>query len=149
MVLSARLMIRSFQFLCEKSIERDLGMIEIYVISCRIIGTANELQQTSAFAEHCTSGQARMVGLAAVCILRILRSELAQQLDVKQGERGYFEAIRFSRLRSVRGSDLDSRNASILTQLWTCNNLFRFKDGTVDSLRILLRGRLVSTSYVQ
>lgn len=149
MLLSARLMIHSFQFLCENSIGRDLGMIEIYAISCKLIDTASQLQQTSAFAEHCTYGQARMVGLAAVCILRIVRSDLAQQLDVEQGERGYFAAIRFSRSRSVKGSDLDSRNAGILTQLWSCKSLFKFKDGTVDSLRILLRGRLVRISRDQ
>jgi transcriptional regulatory protein LEU3 len=142
-------MIRSFEFLCESSIGRDLGMIEIYAISCKLIDTASRLQQTCAFAEHCTYGQARMVGLAAVCILRIVRSDLAQQLDAEQGERGYVEALRFSRSRSVRGSDLDSRNAGILTQLWSCKSLFRFKNGTVDSLRILLRGRLVRTFHGQ
>jgi len=122
-------------------------MLGIYTIACTLISAANQQQQQqpSTFAEHSTYGQARTIGLAAVCILRILRSDLASQLDAAHGEKAYFAAIRFSRSRSMRGSDLDSRYAGMLAQLWSCKSLFRFKDGSVDSLRILLRGRLVSS----
>jgi hypothetical protein len=72
------------------------------------------------------------------------RSTLDGALDASRGERVLFEAIRIARKRSLRNNDLDARTASILSQLWSSSKLFRYNDGTIDGLRLLLRGRLVS-----
>ena len=88
--------------------------------------------------------QARAVACAAVCILRIQRSHLRAQVDTQVGEDMYFEAIRIERTHSIQNNDLDARSAIILTQLWSSKRMFKFKDGSVDGLRLLLRGRLVS-----
>jgi hypothetical protein len=66
-------------------------------------------------------------------------------VNTEVGESMFFEAIRISKKHSIQNNDLDSRNASILTQLWSSGRIFKFKDKSTDGLRLLLRGRLVSS----
>jgi hypothetical protein len=56
----------------------------------------------------------------------------------------FFEFIRMSKKRSIQNNDLDTRTATVLTQLWSSTRVFKFKDGSTDGLRLFLRGRLVS-----
>ena len=85
-----------------------------------------------------------MVLLAAYSILRIIRSELRNFVELQRGEESYFNAIKFVKKRSAENNDLDARNGTIMTQLWCSNKAFRQKDGTLNGLELRLRGRLVS-----
>ena len=148
---NARLLIRAFHFFSVPSSQRNSGLLQTYFIACELIGTAVRLDREREWSSHCNQMQARAIGLAAVCILRVLRSNLRPQVDAQLGEEMFFETISISKKRSIRSNDLDARNAIILTQLWSSTRLFQYKDGSVDGLRLLLRGRLVSlptTSFV-
>lgn len=79
-----------------------------------------------------------------MCILRIHRSNMRTQINADFGEEMFFEAIRMSKKRSIQNNDLDARTAVIFTQLWSSTRLFKFRDGEIDGLKLLLRGRLVS-----
>ena len=141
---SVRLAIRAFHFFSEPSIERTSGILQTYFISTDLIEAASSLNESRDFWVHCDMFQARAIALAAVCILRVLRSSLRTQVNSEIGEEMFFNAIRMSKKRSVRNNDLHARNDNILTQLWSSSQVFKFKDGSVDGLRLLLRGRLVS-----
>lgn len=141
---TVRLLIRAFHFFGNPDSQRSTGILQTFFIACDLIECSSRLDSDVDFGSHCDFTQSRTIGLAAVCILRVLRSGLAAHVDVGRGELMISEAIRISRKRSIRTNDLDSRNAIILTQLWSCPRVFQYKGGTVDGLRLLLRGRLVS-----
>jgi hypothetical protein len=119
-------------------------LLRVYSIACELITIASRLDKSLSFSDYCNQAQARAISLAAVCILRINRSHLRSQINLQNGEDMLFEAIRMSKKRSIQNNDLDAKNATILTQLWSSVKVFKFKDGSVDGLRLLLRGRLVS-----
>lgn len=138
----ARLLIRAFHFFSTPDSERNLGILLTYYISCELIQTAARLDKSQDFALYCSQYQARALACAAVCILRIQRSDLRTQINTDLGEDMYFESIRMAKKRSIQNNDLDSRTATILTQLWSSTRVFKFKDGSTDGLRLFLRGRL-------
>ncbi|KAL7916132.1 hypothetical protein GGI35DRAFT_21864 [Trichoderma velutinum] len=138
----ARLLIRAFHFFSTPDSERNSGILLTYYISCELIQTAVRLDKSQDFALYCSQSQARAIACAAACILRVQRSDLRTQINTDLGEDMYFESIRMSKKRSIQNNDLDSRIATILTQLWSSTRVFKFKDGSTDGLRLFLRGRL-------
>jgi hypothetical protein len=93
-ILSARLFLRTFHFFSAATPQRDRGLLRAYSLSCQLLQLAAQLDRTDEFGRHSTETQARMSAVAALCILRVLRSPLAAQVDDQQGERMCFEAIR-------------------------------------------------------
>lgn len=89
----------------------------------------------------------KTVMLATCTILKIHRSELAPHLDLEAGEQAYFACIVFAREGSLQSNDLSARGATIFSQLWNSPNIFRGKDGKIDSLSSRISSRL-STSVV-
>jgi transcriptional regulatory protein LEU3 len=85
--------------------------------------------------------------LASCTILKIHRSELAPHLDLEAGEQAYFASIVFAREGSIQNNDLSARGASIFSQLWNSQKIFKGKDGKIDSLSSRISSRL-STSVV-
>jgi hypothetical protein len=144
-VASVRLLIRAFHFFGVPNNQRTAGVLQTYYIACDLIGMAARLDKDMEFGAYCDSMQLRIISLAAVVVLRVLRSALAPQVDAETGEAMYFEAIRLSKKHSILNDDLDARNAIILTQLWSSTRAFHFSDGSVDGLRLLLRARLVGS----
>ncbi|KIW00368.1 uncharacterized protein PV09_08080 [Verruconis gallopava] len=141
-LLETRLFLLCYYFFHHPDANRDAGLIRLHAIACGIIEAATELDEKGDSMLFCTHSQARAVVLAGFCILRTHRSHLRDLVDTQRGEEAFFEAIRMSRKRSIQNNDLESRSATILTQLWSSAKLFKFKDGSVDGLRLLLRGRL-------
>ncbi|KAK5677191.1 hypothetical protein LTS10_010380 [Elasticomyces elasticus] len=141
-LLCARLFIRVFHFSSAATPQRDLGLLQAYNLACDVLQTAKRLDSADDFGRHSTHAQARMATVASLCILRVLRSPLAAQVDSQVGEEMCFEAIRLSKKRSIQNTDLCARVATILTQLWSSTKAFRLRDGTVNGLRIFLRSRL-------
>lgn len=142
----ARLSIKAFHFFAAPDPMRDAGLIQLYTIACSVISLSAEHDKSNDFAPHCTQYYMRMIVLAAMSILRILRSLLKDHVDIQLGEAAFFKAIAMSKKRSAENNDLDSRNATILTQLWASNTVFYANDGTLRGDQLRLRSRLVSLS---
>ncbi|KAH8660473.1 hypothetical protein BX600DRAFT_514078 [Xylariales sp. PMI_506] len=141
---SVRLLIRCFHFF---TIARDSTrsaeiFSNIYSISCDLLETGSRLDRDQDLGDYATQFQVRLISLAAICILRVHRSIVRAHVDIEQGEDMFFEAIRLLKKHSIQNNDLEIRLATILTQLWSSTRVFKFKDGTVDGLQLLLRGRL-------
>jgi transcriptional regulatory protein LEU3 len=90
----------------------------------------------------CTTYIHRSLTLAALSILKLSRSGLAQYLDLASGEMAYFACVSILKADSLKYNDLAARGAMILTQLWTSENVFRTPTGTVDGLALRVRSRL-------
>lgn len=130
------------------SVERDSEILKTYFISCDLIETALKLDKSLDFGSHCSHFQARAVVIAAICILRVCRSSLRAQVDTEVAEEMFLEVVHLSRKLSVDKNDLNAIMATIFTQIWSSTQLFRFKDGSVDGLQLLLRGHLVSQNIL-
>lgn len=141
-----RLVIQCFYFFGSPTSARDVGILQVYALACDLISLAVTMDQQTRFPEYCAQSHARCISLAAFCILRISRSHLLPQINSLTGEDLFFKAADMSKKRSRSNSDLEFRTANILSQLWSSSKCFKFKDGTIDGLRLLLRGRLVSIS---
>jgi hypothetical protein len=90
----------------------------------------------------------RTITLAGFTILRLVRSPLAQHLDVLAGERAFLQAYDFLKNVSLQPGDIHIRTAHIMKDLWGSDKVFRKKDGRVESLYLRLRTRLsMSISY--
>jgi hypothetical protein len=86
--------------------------------------------------------------LTGFIILKLVRSEFAQHLDLVAGERAYFQAVQFCKNMSLQQGDLSARAAAIMTNLWSSTKVFKKRDGSVESLGLRLRTRLsMSVSF--
>ncbi len=115
--------------------------MRLYNLACTVIETMTQLVETQD-ASGTTSYIQKMLVLAAFDILRIARSHLSSTVDVERGRKAYFALIVYCRTISIQDSDLPSRTAVILTQLWTSKRAFLQSDGTIDSLTLHCRSRL-------
>ncbi|KAL9094240.1 MAG: hypothetical protein Q9165_003380 [Trypethelium subeluteriae] len=118
------------------------GILQVFAIACRLIDLYASLDASEGFASYSCHYFARMMLLAAYCILRITKSDLRTCIDLQRGEASFFKAVNLAKRRSTQPCDLDSRNALILTQLWTSHRAFRQKDGTLNGLHLHVRSRL-------
>ena len=98
--------------------------------------------QKDPLVQICPQFIEKAVTLAAISILKIHRSELAPFVNLHAGEKAYFSAILFCRGSSLENDDLGARGVSILSQLWTSQNIFKRLDGRVESLVTRIRSRL-------
>lgn len=141
---SARLSIRAFHFFAVPDSTRTAGLTQLYSIACNVINLSSDRETSHESALHRTQYHNRMVVLAAMSILRISRSLLRDYVDLEQGETAYFKAIALCKKRSTENNDLDSRNVTILTQLWASDTVFIANDGILRGDQLRLRSRLVS-----
>lgn len=142
---SARLSIKAFHFFAAPDSPRTAGLIQLYSIACNVINLSSDQDKSHEFSIHCTQYHIRMVVVSAMSILRLSRSPLKEYIDVELGETAYFKAIALCKKRSTENNDLDSRNATILTQLWASSTVFVANDGAWRGDQLRLRSRLVST----
>ena len=82
------------------------------------------------------------VMLAALAILKIHRSELSGVINLEAGEKAYFSAIIAKRDHILQNDDLSSRSATILSQLWNSQTIFKTQSGISNTLRSRVRSRL-------
>ena len=139
-----RVAIGCYHFFSESDAARDVGILQTYQISCDLIDQASRLDKDGDFAYYCPFALARLVTLAAMVVLRVHRSHLAAILDRQKGDQTILKVVEFAKKRILQNNDLDARTVTVVTQLWASTRAFKYKDGTVDGLRLLLRGRLVS-----
>lgn len=138
----ARLMVLCFHFFVQaEQIDRQ-GFLQIFSTAQQIILRLSEVDATHGFVEYMPIYFARLVVVAAYCILRISKSGLKAELKLDDAGGVFFKAIEISRRRSVQHGDLDALNSIMLTKLWSSEEIFVQADGTRKSLQLDLRGRL-------
>jgi hypothetical protein len=146
----ARIHILAFHFFANPAISApdSEALSRLYSLCVSTLQTANTLSQSHDFIAMCPSFIDRTLTLTGFCILKLYRSPLAQHLDLQAGEQAYFYAVQFSKRMSLQNNDLGARAAAIMTNLWSSNQIFRRKDGSVEALGLRLRTRLsMSVSF--
>lgn len=134
--------ILAYSFLVQKEARRLDYFIRLYGVACEALTSActrdNSASQESEDFPLSISGMV----LAALSILKIHRSELSAHLNLEQGEQAYFAAIVSHRERSLHNDDLYSRGATIMSQLWNSDKIFKTANGATDTLGSRVRTRL-------
>ena len=126
------------------------GLSRFYSLCISVIQSASTMQTTQKIHLPSVSQSFidRTITLAGFTILRLVRSPLAQHLDLLAGERAFSQAYDFLQNVSLQPGDIHFRTAHIMKDLWGSDKVFRKKDGRVESLYLRLRTRLsMSISY--
>lgn len=124
------------------------GLSRFYSLCVSTINAATMMAQTVNLASVSQSFLDRTICLAGFSILRLVRSPLAQHLDLTGGEQAFFQSVQFLKNVSLQPGDIGMRTALIMHDLWHSNKVFRRKDGRIESLGLRLRTRLsMSVSY--
>src|SRR5215469_7226692 len=118
------------------------GLVRLWGVALQLIDIIMELDRKMSLISYWPSLIERTMALTAITILRLSRSSMAPHLDLEAGEKAYFSAIKAFEKASLQPDDLRSRAVTILSQLWTNQDVFKYPDGHVDSLRTRLRSRL-------
>lgn len=114
----------------------------IYKLSCEIIELITTIDGSRNIAEYGPTFVTKHLHVPAIAILRIARSHLEDQIDLKRGQNAYFAMIAYHRKHAVRHDDAFAKFSLILAQLWTSSQIFRTPSGDIDSLRVRGGGRL-------
>ena len=118
------------------------GLVRLWGVALQLIDIIMELDRKMSLISYWSSLIERTMTLTAVTILRLSRSSMAPHLDLDAGEKAYFSAIKAFQKASLQPDDLRSRAVTILSQLWTNQDVFKYPDGHIDSLRTRIRSRL-------
>ena len=118
------------------------GLVRLWCVALQLIDTIMELDRKMSLITYWPSLIERTTALTAITILRLSRSSMAPHLDLEAGEKAYFSAIKAFEKASLQPDDLRSRAVKILSQLWTNQDVFKYPDGHIDSLRTRIRSRL-------
>ncbi|KAF1359802.1 hypothetical protein EJ07DRAFT_118490 [Lizonia empirigonia] len=144
----ARIHVMAFHFFAHPMNADADGLSRFYSLCVTTINTATALAQQVHFASVSQSFVDRTICLAGFSILRLVRSPLAQHLDLASGEQAFFQAVQFLKNVSLQSGDIGMRTALIMNDLWNSSKVFRRKDGRIESLGLRLRTRLsMSVSY--
>ena len=126
------------------------GFSRLFSLCVSVIQTATTMTMShqTALPSVSQSFIDRTIALAGFAILRLVRSSLAQHLDLAVGEHAFSQAVQFLKNVSLQQGDIGLRTALIMRDLWSSNRVFRRKDGRMESLGLRLRTRLsMSGSY--
>lgn len=135
-----------FQLLIPRDLLKDTKLQELHDLACTIIETVRRIEEeeipTATISRYAPIFVAHYSILAAFTILKMSRSHLSGTVDASRGRKAYFFVIQLLRNMSVQSGDAFNRTMGILTQLWSSKNVFKKRDGTVDSLTLRCGGRL-------
>lgn len=135
-----------FQLLIPRDLLKDTKLEELHDLACEVIETVRyideEQSQPFAVSHYAPIFVAHYSILAAFTILKMSRSHLSATVDASRGRKAYFFVIQLLRNMSVQSGDAFNRVMGILTQLWSSKNVFRKRDGSIDSLTLRCGGRL-------
>ena len=118
------------------------GLVRLWGVALQLIDIIMELDRKMSLISYWPSLIERAMALTSITILRLSRSSMAPHLDLEAGEKAYFSAIKAFEKASLQPDDLRSRAVKILSQLWTNQDVFKYPDGHIDSLRTRIRSRL-------
>ncbi|EXJ68017.1 uncharacterized protein A1O5_08632 [Cladophialophora psammophila CBS 110553] len=140
--LCTRLHLGAYHFFISRSNSNLTHLIEVYHQACAFVDIVETRDQQDDYALYISEQYYRTLMLGAITILRVCRStELAANVDLLMGERSYFAAIRILKKRVLRNNDLNAQMATILSQLWQSQRVFRQPGGSLDSLTVRIRSR--------
>ncbi|UKZ71198.1 uncharacterized protein TrAtP1_012159 [Trichoderma atroviride] len=143
-----RLYLLAYHFLVDSAFRKPEGFISLYAVACNLVNMVCQRSEAEeSIPKIAPAFIQKTIVLASCTILKIHRSELAPHLDLEAGEQAYFASIVFAREGSIQNNDLSARGATIFSQLWNSQKIFKGKDGKIDSLSSRISSRL-STSVV-
>ncbi|CEF87405.1 unnamed protein product [Fusarium graminearum] len=137
-----RLALSSYYFFVQSHDLKKPGLILNLSIATEVLDVVSRLDATQDFAFYASNSYTRMALLAAFCILRIVRSPLREQIDLRDAEQSIFKAISFVKRRSIQIGDLDERYGTILSQLWSNSSNSLNMAAHNDGLDLKIRSRL-------
>jgi hypothetical protein len=82
-----------------------------------------------------------VTNMAAVTLLRLLKSSVAAYLDVESAKETFFLGVNILKRLSLEHSDISARMVMILTQLWNSEKAFKRPDGS-EHTELRIRTRL-------
>ncbi|CZR34842.1 uncharacterized protein FPRO_01037 [Fusarium proliferatum ET1] len=135
-----RLAISAYYFFLQSHDLKKPGLITAFSIATEVLDVVSRLDAMQDFALHASNYYTRMALLAAFCILRIVRSQLKEHIDLRDAQQSLFKAISFVKRRSMQHGDLDERYGTILSQLWS--NSDATDTTTANGLDLRIRSRL-------
>jgi len=118
------------------------GLVRTWGVALGLVDTLMELDRRINYISYWPAMSERTATLTAIIILRIVRSSIAHHFDVERGERAFFSIVGAFKKASLQPGDLRTRACAILSQLWADQDVFRYPDGHIDSLRTRIRSRL-------
>ncbi|SCO79651.1 related to zinc finger transcription factor [Fusarium oxysporum] len=134
---------KSSHFLSVMTYSHDFkrpGLITTFSIATEVLDAVSRLDAMQDFALYAPNYYTRMALLAAFCILRLVRSQLKEHIDLRDAQQSLFKAISFVKRRSMQHGDLDERYGTILSQLWP--NSDSMDTTTANGLDLRIRSRL-------
>lgn len=137
----ARMFIKGFEFYCKVDDRSPMRLIQLCTVVSsvvEVISKADEINDIVLYSSHMIY---RATALAGAMLLRLARSHIPLPTDTRALESLYFTCVQILKKRSLQNDDLDARAATLLTQLWPSEQVFRHTDGSVDSLRVRIRNR--------
>lgn len=124
------------------------ALSRLYALCVSVIQTAYAISEQINLPTVSQAFIERTITLAGFSILRLVRSPIAQHLDLSSGEQAFSQAVQFLKNVSLQPGDISVRIGHIMSDLWNSNKVFRRKDGRIESLGLRLRTRLsMSISY--
>ncbi|KKY19486.1 putative c6 zinc finger domain protein [Phaeomoniella chlamydospora] len=136
-----RLGVREYHFFATHDEANLSGLVVTFTLACKLLEEATALDQSQDLALFSPIFIARMITLAAFSVLKITKGPLKSHIDLHTAEEAIYKAITFSRRRSLQQHDIDSRNSTILNQLWFSQSAFKGCNGMDESLRLYCRTR--------
>lgn len=118
------------------------GLVRLWGVALSLIDTILELDRKMSLVSYWPAFVERSATLTAITILRLSRSTIAPHLDLEAGEQAFFNAVKCFKKASLHPGDLRSRAVEILSKLWANQDVFKYPDGHIDSLRTRIRSRL-------
>ncbi|EXM11202.1 hypothetical protein NOF04DRAFT_1555 [Fusarium oxysporum II5] len=135
-----RLAISAYYFFLQSHDFKRPGLITTFSIATEVLDAVSRLDAMQDFALYASNYYTRMALLAAFCILRLVRSQLKEHIDLRDAQQSLFKAISFVKRRSMQHGDLDERYGTILSQLWS--NSDSMDTTTANGLDLRIRSRL-------
>ncbi|KAF5574036.1 nicotinamide mononucleotide permease [Fusarium pseudoanthophilum] len=135
-----RLAISAYYFFLRSHDFKKPGLIITFSTATEVLDVVSRLDAMQDFALYASNYYTRMALLAAFCILRIVRSQLKEHIDLRDAQQSLFKAISFVKRRSMQHGDLDERYGTILSQLWS--NSDSMDTTTANGLDLRIRSRL-------
>ncbi|WJG34475.1 uncharacterized protein FOBCDRAFT_255622 [Fusarium oxysporum Fo47] len=135
-----RLAISAYYFFLQSHDFKRPGLITTFSIATEVLDAVPRLDAMQDFALYASNYYTRMALLAAFCILRLVRSQLKEHIDLRDAQQSLFKAISFVKRRSMQHGDLDERYGTILSQLWS--NSDSMDTTTANGLDLRIRSRL-------
>ncbi|CEJ57860.1 hypothetical protein PMG11_06538 [Penicillium brasilianum] len=138
-----RMAVQSFHFFKNQTFVSSGCCPRILVTACSLIDYVQALSDRFGFLSMTPYHISFALLLAAMCLLRILKSTVAPRgLETGRARSSLFTAINLAKQISTDSADIAAKAVTVLSSIWNSNRAFRRADGS-DSPALRIRGRLV------